>query len=104
MTVNPILGTSVASIINKHGDYAACGLPVLNTQDSAEYCRLIEDYGMGFNCVKSGPKDLAEKIQLLADNAALRKEMGANARKCAEEKFDRAKTYRKLVEVVRGLL
>lgn len=34
MVVNPIVGTSVASIINKHADYAASGKPVLNTQNS----------------------------------------------------------------------
>ena len=30
------------------------------------------------------------------EDPALREEMGRNARRCAEEKFDRAKTYRKL--------
>ena len=42
MVVNPIVGTSVASIINKHADYVACGKPVLNTQESAEYRKLVE--------------------------------------------------------------
>lgn len=104
ITVNPILGKSVASIINKHGDYAASGLPVLNTQESAEYKKLVEDYNMGFNCKSDDPADLAEKLELLCENEQLRRQMGKNARSCAEEKFDRARTYPKLVETVRSLL
>lgn len=104
ITVNPIVGTSVASIINKHGDYAASGLPVINTQDSEEYCKLVEDYQMGLNSVNKDAADLADKIQMLMDNKDLRLEMGKNARRCAEEKFDRNKTYKKLVEAVRSML
>lgn len=104
ITVNPIVGTSVASIINKHGDYAASGLPVVNTQKSDEYCRLVEDYYMGFNSVDKDAMDLAEKLQKLVDDKRLRLEMGKNARKCAEEKFDRRRTYQKLVEAIRELV
>lgn len=104
IVVNPIIGSSVASIINKHGDYAASGLPVINTQNSLEYCKLIEDYYMGYNSVQRTPEDLANKIEKLMRNKELRLEMGKNARKCAEEKFDRAQTYKKLVEAVKQLL
>lgn len=104
MTVNPIIGSSVASIINKHGDYAASGLPVLNTQNSPEYCRLVEDYNMGFNCVGATAEELAEKIEFLMNNEELRLEMGKNARRCAEEKFDRRKTYESLVNTIKTTL
>lgn len=104
IAVNPIVGTSVASIINKHGDYAASGKPVLNTQTSKEYCKLVEDYEMGFNCLSEKPEELAEKIKILAENEELREKMGQGARRCAEEKFDRAKTYKKLVNKIKGLL
>lgn len=104
IVVNPIVGTSVASIINKHGDYAASGLPVINTQNSPEYCSLVDEYHMGINSVNEDARALAGKIQVLIDNQELRLEMGKNARKCAEERFDRARTYQKLVETVRRLL
>jgi len=104
ITVNPIIGTSVASIINKHGDYAACGLPVINTQESPEYRKLVDEYQMGFNCKSGDAADVAEKIRLLMDNQELRTTMGANSRRCAEEKFDRDVTYRELVAVVKDLL
>lgn len=103
ITVNPILGESVASIINKHGDYAASGLPVINTQSSKEYCDLVEEYNMGFNCVQQGPEALAEKISLLMNDAELRRQMGANARRCAEEKFNRINTYPAIVKLIKEL-
>ena len=100
IVVNPIVGSSVATIINKHGDYAACGRPVLNTQDSEEYRALVDEYRMGFNCRCGDAADLAEKLERLARDPALREEMGRNARRCAEEKFDRASTYQKLIAVI----
>ena len=101
MTVNPIIGTSVASIINKHGDYAACGLPVINTQESSEYRQLIEEYNMGFNCSNGNADELAEKLTILCSNEGLRKEMGINSRKCAERWFNRAVTYQELVNTIK---
>ena len=82
----------------------ASGKPVLNTQTSKEYCKLVEDYEMGFNCLSEKPEELAEKIKILAENEELREKMGQGARRCAEEKFDRAKTYKKLVNKIKGLL
>lgn len=102
IVVNPIAGKSAASIINKHADYAASGLPVLNTQDSAEYRKLVDDYHMGFNCRNHDANDLAEKINLLVNNKGLREEMGANARRCAEEKFDKQVTYKTIEHLIGG--
>lgn len=104
ITVNPIIGTSVATIINKHGDYAACGLPVLNTQNSDEYKDLVESYDMGFNCVNGDYKDLAVKLERLCEDESLRNTMGRNARRCAEEKFDRNSTYIDILKTVKTLL
>ena len=89
MVVNPIVGKSVASIINKHADYAASGLPVINTQESPEYRNLVEDYNMGFNCKNGNTVEMAEKIKTLIEDKSLRHEMGRNARRCAVERFDR---------------
>ena len=49
IAVNPISKGAAQSIINKVGDYAAAGLPVINTQESVEYRKLVEDYQIGFN-------------------------------------------------------
>lgn len=100
ITVNPIAHMAAQSIINKHADYAASGLPVISTQESSEYRKLVTDYDMGFNCKNGDAADIAEKILLLSGDEQLRKKMGANARKCAEERFDRKNTYLELTQVI----
>ncbi len=100
IVVNPIVGNSVATIINKHADYAASGLPILNTQLSSEYRNLVDEYKMGFNCNNKDPEDLEQKIAVLIQNNELRIAYGKNARKCAEEKFDRKNSYRKIIEAI----
>lgn len=100
ITVNPIVGRSVASIINKHGDYAAAGRPVVNTQQSPEYQALVEEYRMGFNCPSGDAGAVADALERLLAGEALRREMGKNARRCAGEKFDRERAYRALADMI----
>lgn len=102
ITVNPITHRAAQSIINKHADYAASGLPVVNTQENREYRDLVEEYQMGFNCNNNDAVDMAGKIRQLIDNEQLRIQMGRNARRCAEEKFDRKNTYKKIVDLIDG--
>lgn len=101
IAVNPIKKGSAGSIINKVGDYAAAGLPVLNTQECQEYRSLINEYNAGINCINGDPIDFSEKLSLLYHNENLRKTMKNNSRKLAEDKFNREKTY---VEIINLLL
>ena len=98
MVVNPIVGSSVASIINKHADYAASGKPVLNTQRSEEYRRLIDKYQMGFNC--DGAEALAELMDILIEKVNCDHQLRSNTRQCAEEQFDRERTYKELIKQI----
>ncbi len=100
IAINPIVKKAAQSIINKHGDYAASGVALVNTQESPEYRKLVETYNMGFNCNCSDSADMAEKIKILVDDSELRKEMGKNGRRCAEENFDRKNTYPKIVDLI----
>lgn len=100
IAVNPIKNNSAASIINKHADYAAAGLPVLNTQECPEYRELLEKYNAGINCNNSDAQDLADNLLKLYKNEKLRYIMGENSRKMAEEKFDRAITYKEILDVI----
>lgn len=100
IAVNPIKSGSAGSIINKVGDYAAAGLPVLNTQDSEEYKKLVEQYQIGYNC--KTVDEIAEKIKKLIEDEVLRNKMGKNNRKLAEERFDRNVTYNKIIETIKG--
>lgn len=100
INVNPISHNAAQSIINKHADYAASGKPVVSTQESEEYRNLIDAYHMGYNCRNNDSADLAEKILILVNDKTLRKQMGENARRCAEGKFDRKTTYERLTGII----
>ena len=98
--VNPIVGLSVASIINKVGDYAAAGLPVINTQNSEEYKELIDRYKAGYNCNNGDSIDIANKLETLIKDEKLRIKLGSGNRRLAGEKFDRNKTYPKIIKLI----
>lgn len=102
IVVNPIIKGASQSIINKHADYAASGLPVINTQECNEYRTLVDQYNMGFNCENEDADDMMEKLLKLIENSELRVTLGKNARRCAEECFDRKKTYLALIEAILG--
>ena len=103
MCVNPIVKGSAASIINKVGDYALSGLPVINTQESPEYRALIEEYQCGINCDCSNSEQVAQAIKKLASDKDLRKKMGENSHRLAAEKFDRRNTYYRIIEAIENL-
>lgn len=98
--VNPILAGSAGSIINKVADYAAAGLPVINTQESEEYRDLLEQYVAGINCANGNIEQLSNAINTLCCSEESRIDFGAGNRRLAEEKFDRRKTYRHIVELI----
>jgi len=100
VAVNPIKGGSAGSIINKVGDYAAAGLPIINTQESPEYKSLVKEFNIGFNCEDNNPSDIAEKLITLYQADILRKTMGINNRKLAVEKFNREKTYESILSLI----
>ena len=100
MAVNPISHGASQSIINKHADYSAAGLPIINTQENQEYRDLIEEYEMGINCKNNDPLALAKAIRHMMETEEERIRMGQNSRKCAEERFDRNRTYRMLVDTI----
>ena len=104
VAVNPISKGASQSIINKVGDYAAAGLPVISTQEKEEYRNLVNDYKIGFNVNNGKPEDIAEKIEYLYNNKKVAEDMGKNNRKLAEEKFDRDKTYPQIIELIKKLL
>lgn len=102
IAVNPIKKGSAGSIINKVGDYAMAGLPVINTQENVEYRELVEKYQIGYNCNNGNLNEISEKIEYLIKNEKIRIQMGKNNRKLAEEKFDRKKTYTRIKSIIEG--
>lgn len=97
IAVNPIKHGAAQSIINKVGDYAMSGLPVISTQECSEYKKLLVDYNAGINCENDDVKTLADNIMRLSIDKELRTLLGKNSRRLGEEKFDRQCTYYKIV-------
>lgn len=100
IAVNPITHGAAGSIINKVGDYAMAGIPVINTQECDEYIKLIHEYNAGFNCENGNIKQIAESIKILMFDKKKREKMGQNNRKLAIEKFDRGKTYNEIIKKI----
>jgi len=100
IAVNPIVRGSGGSILNKHADYSAAGLPVLNTQDSMEYRQLVDEWQIGLNCKSGDAHDLAAKMLEFIQSKELREKCSRNSRKLAEEKFDRRLTYSTIINIL----
>jgi glycosyltransferase involved in cell wall biosynthesis len=104
IAINPITKGAAGSIINKHGDYAAAGLPVINTQECIEYRTMIEEYNCGINCDVKSAEDVSRAIMFLIENPDEAKKMGRSSRKLAEELFDRNITYMKIIDLIKETL
>ncbi|SDJ26657.1 Glycosyltransferase involved in cell wall bisynthesis [Salimicrobium halophilum] len=104
IAVNPIVKGAAQSVINKVGDYAAAGLPVLNTQENKEYRGYVDHLRIGLNCIPGDAEDLAENMERLSQDPQLRKEMGENNRRFAETHFNRRNTYEEMVQIMHRLL
>lgn len=100
IAINFIKYGTMQSIINKVGDYAMAGLPVINTQNNNEYRRLIDEYRCGINCKNGSGEEVSNVIEKLISDIELRKELGRNNRKLGEDLFDRAKTYPAIVDLI----
>lgn len=99
IAINPIKKGSAGSIINKVGDYALSGIPVINTQECEEYRNLVEQYQCGINCEVGNVQEVADAIEKLAVDSNLRNKMGKSSRKLAVERFDRRVTYYDIVKL-----
>lgn len=102
--VNAIIGTSVSSIINKVADYAAAGVPVINTQNCEEYRQLLVEYNCGISITSGDVHEFANALWELYGNENKRLEMNKNARRLYDDKFNRRKRYPKLMNMIDSLL
>lgn len=99
IALNPIVPGSAGSIVNKVCDYAAAGLPVVSTQYSDEYRRLLAEFQAGISC-DADATELARTITRLSDDPALRQKLAEGSRNLAESNFDRALTYQGLANLI----
>ena len=100
IAVNPIRKGSAGSIINKVGDYAMAGLPVVNTQECKEYRELLDEYEAGINCECENVNQIANALRQLIEDIDLRKIMSINSRKLGLDRFDRKNAYNMIVDAM----
>lgn len=102
--INSFVKKAPQSIVTKIGDYLASGNPMINTCSSIEFRNKVENDKFGINIEAENPEILAETILYLYNNKNICVEMGRNARKIAEEQFDRPQSYKKIVNLINKLL
>lgn len=103
VTVNSFIKGAPQSIVNKVGDYLASGKPMINTLESEEFCALVNTCHFGINIEPENVQAMCQAICELAGDRQKCSEMGANARRLAEQRFDRKVAYRQIVELVEGV-
>lgn len=103
VVMNPIVKGAPQSITNKVGDYALSGLPVISTQENAEYRELVSTYHCGYNCQVGNAQDVANAICDLANSPEKRKAMGEGASRLGKDKFDRRYTYLQIAKVIENI-
>lgn len=103
IAINPIRKGSAGSIINKVGDYAMAGLPVINTQESEEYRALIDEYKCGINCGCENVEAVIAAINILVHDKELRTQMSYQSRTLGENLFARESTYQKIVDLIENI-
>ena len=102
--VNSFVKKAPQSIVTKIGDYLAAGKVMINTCMSPEFRNKVEKDGFGINIEPEDVGILANAILALYRNEEQRLEMGKQARKIAEEQFDRPKAYQKIEQLIRKLI
>lgn len=103
--INAIKKKAPQSITNKIGDYLSSGKPVLNGSLNIEFLEMVKEYEFGINYTPENINSMANAIkELVLMNEDKRNIMGKNGRLLAEQKFDRKKTYPKIVGLVEELL
>lgn len=97
VVVNSFIKGAPQSIVNKVGDYLASGKPMINTLENPFFCKLVEENDVGINIEAENVNKLKDAIEHYFSE---KKKHGKNARKLAEDRFDRANSYIKLVHIV----
>lgn len=100
IAINVLNKQAAQSIINKHADYLAAGLPIINVQPDMEFNNLLASYNAGIGYCNCCIADLANTIKTLSNDEQLRNEMKLNSRKLAEEKFNRNFTYQAIIDLI----
>ncbi len=102
--VNSFVKKAPQSIVTKIGDYLAAGKPMVNTLNSQEFQRKVQEDGFGINVEAEDVSGLAGAIVMLLRETEMREQMGQSARRICEREFDRKKSYDKIRCLIDGMI
>jgi len=104
IAVNSFHPKATQSIVNKHGDYALAGLPVISNQKCDEYTSLLLKYNAGLTVSCKDPNSFAEALITLGMDEKKRKLLSAGSCRMGLDEFDRDNTYPKLIKWIANSL
>lgn len=102
--LNSFVKKAPQSIVTKIGDYLSSGNPMINTCSSIEFRNKVKNDNFGINIEAEDQEILAETILYFYKNKDIGTQMGENARKIAEQQFDRPESYKKIVNLINKFL
>lgn len=100
IALNPFKKGADQSITNKITDYAALGIPVINTLENEEYEAMVENNNIGLNAKCEDYNSISAAILWMLENKEERIKMGKNNRILAENLFDRGITYKEIINII----
>lgn len=100
VTINSFVKAAPQSIVNKIGDYLAAGKPMINTCSSQEFRKKVINDRFGINIWAEDVDSLTDAVMMLRQDKGRCKEMGENARKIAEQQFDRKVAYLEIINMI----
>lgn len=96
IVINSFVKGAPQSIVNKIGDYLASGKPIINTLENPVFCNIVNKYDIGVNIEAENVEALKNAIiDELGDELR-----GINARKLAEQQFDRKTSYKRIIDLI----
>lgn len=98
-----IVASSKTSLPNKVFDYMAAELPIVNSVQG-ELEELLKSEEVGIQYEAGNADSLKDAILELYNNSERRKQMGKNARRLVEERFDKNKEYPKIEEFLKEVV
>lgn len=104
IALNPIKKGSAGSIINKVSDYAALGLPVVNTLQCPEYIKLLVEYNAGINAECENIDAMSNAVQFLLENEEAKKQLQKGSKNLGSDKFNRNETYPRIIISINNML
>ena len=98
--VNSFKKTAPQSVVSKVVSYLAAGKPILNTLESKEFKRMIDEKHVGINIPAEDVDMFVNGVVSLYEAPTISEVMGKNARVLAEKDFDTATSYAKISDLI----